>query len=214
MRIVFCKISAMKYYKGACDNDIPFNGGEYVKENGKGHEEYNFDPVFLDDDNSYCLGFVETKSNRGKRNQFHIENISGCSLAKYEESVDDVLVVWCATTDRNVISVVGWYKNATVYRYYNNTTVYRSDKKKNCSQDYNVIAKTKDCVLLPYSARYSMCWRIPGFGQSMIWYANDDNANNLIKELKLSIDNYNGENNVDKHLDELIKNEKQKRIKI
>lgn len=26
MRILFCKISSMKYYKGHCDEDVPVNG--------------------------------------------------------------------------------------------------------------------------------------------------------------------------------------------
>ena len=33
MKILFCKISCMKYYKGACDKDIPYNGGSFVDEN-------------------------------------------------------------------------------------------------------------------------------------------------------------------------------------
>ena len=45
----------------------------------------------------YCLGFFETKSHNGKDvNQMRIENIAGCELLKKEESVDDVLVVYCA----------------------------------------------------------------------------------------------------------------------
>ena len=34
MRILFCKVSGMKYYKGACEQDIPYNGGKFVEENG------------------------------------------------------------------------------------------------------------------------------------------------------------------------------------
>ena len=34
MRILFCKISSMKYYKGACDQDVPMYGGKFVEENG------------------------------------------------------------------------------------------------------------------------------------------------------------------------------------
>ena len=45
IKILFCKISCMKYYKGAGDNDKPLNGGKFVVENGFGHEEFNFLPV-------------------------------------------------------------------------------------------------------------------------------------------------------------------------
>ena len=35
MRVLFCKISSMKYYKGACENDVPVFGGKFVEENVK-----------------------------------------------------------------------------------------------------------------------------------------------------------------------------------
>ena len=60
MRILFCKISAMKYYKGVIPGkDEAFNGGSFVKEHGEGNEQYNFDPVISEDGQAYCLGFVE-----------------------------------------------------------------------------------------------------------------------------------------------------------
>ena len=68
-RIVFCKISSMKYYKGASRSDVPYNGGSFVKENGYGYEEYNFlvrdiPANWIDDsgmiaEGEYCLAFVE-----------------------------------------------------------------------------------------------------------------------------------------------------------
>lgn len=43
MRILFCKIASMKYYKGVQEGiDEPHNGGSYVAENGRGMEERNF----------------------------------------------------------------------------------------------------------------------------------------------------------------------------
>ena len=99
MRILFCNIAWMKEYRGNEDgNDTPLNGGSYVDETGDAHEKYNFFPIhFEGDEDSYCLGFFETKSHNGKDvNQMHIENIAGCELCKKEESVEDVLVVYCA----------------------------------------------------------------------------------------------------------------------
>ena len=62
MKILFCKVSSMKYYRGVEEyNDIPYNGGKFVKENGYGYEEYNFDPINIEDEEC-LLGFVETKS--------------------------------------------------------------------------------------------------------------------------------------------------------
>ena len=99
MRILFCNIAWMKEYRGNEDGkDIPLNGGSYVDETGDAHEKYNFTPVNMEGrEGLYCLGFFETKSHNGKDvNQMRIENIAGCELLKKEESVDDVLVVYCA----------------------------------------------------------------------------------------------------------------------
>lgn len=99
MRILFCNIAWMKEYRGNEDGrDIPVNGGSFVNETGDAHEKYNFTPVNIEGkEGLYCLGFFETKSHNGKDvNQMRIENIAGCELCKKEESVDDVLVVYCA----------------------------------------------------------------------------------------------------------------------
>ena len=71
LRILFCNIAWMDYYKGIVPGkDEPKGGGSYVKENLDAHEKYNFDIVFLSKDagypeGEYCLGFVETKSTKG-----------------------------------------------------------------------------------------------------------------------------------------------------
>ncbi|MGD9567093.1 MAG: hypothetical protein AB7V48_02030 [Sedimentibacter sp.] len=200
MRILFCKISSTKYYKGASDKDIPYNGGSYVKENGYGHEEFNFEPVEFDDGKFYCLGFVETKStSKIKSNELHIENISGCELLKKEKFVEDVLVVWCATTDLNETSVVEWYKNATVFRNYE-----RIEFDTGYIQNYNVIAEKDKCLLLPQGMRHRHIWDAPvakkrtyGFGQSLIWYSREEIAKNYISNLVKNIDEYYGDNWVD-----------------
>ena len=127
MKILFCNIAWMDYYKGIVNGiDEPKNGGSYVAENGDAHEAYNFECVKLGEDvgypeGEYCLGFVETKATNGNtRNQLNIEKIAGCELCKKENEVDDVLVVYCAKYPDSLVQetyVVGWYKHATVYRY-------------------------------------------------------------------------------------------------
>ena len=199
MKILFCKISCMDYYKGACENDVPYNGGKFVDENGYGNEQYNFDPVVIDND-EYLLGFVETKStSRGKSNELHIEKINGCDSLNKDNKVENVLVVWCATTNYNETSVVGWYKNATVYRNYQ---ILEFDD--GYIQDYNIIAKKEDCVLLPRGERHRSTWNVltarknkVGFGHSLIWYAREEKAQNFINKLKNSIEEYDGENWLD-----------------
>lgn len=202
MKILFCKVSAMKYYKGKIlGKDEPYNGGSYVLEHGEGHEQYNFDPVTLEDGEDYCLGFVETKATRANKiNELHIEKIDGCEKLKGVSEVNDVLVVWCATTDLNETSVVGWYNHATVYRNYQ-----YADFDSGYTQAFNVLGKKEHCVLLPTGTRHLHIWDAPvakkrtyGFGQSLVWYAREENAQAYIHRLALQIEQYTGENWVDK----------------
>lgn len=207
MKILFCKISSMKYYKGACDKDIPAFGGSFIDENGYGHEEFNFLPVELDEHNEQeCVGFVEPKSNRGNRNTFHIEKIEGCSALKKEPFVDDVLVVWCAKRERGDVTVVGWYKHATVWRDLQEWTVLWENGEEE-ERSYNVRAKAADCTLLPESERNRHTWMVPsanytkvfGFGQSMVWYPTELDAQQYVSRLVDSIENYHGDNWLNKH---------------
>ena len=204
MRILFCNIAWMKEYRGNEDgNDTPLNGGSYVDETGDAHEKYNFFPIhFEGDEDSYCLGFFETKSHNGKDvNQMHIENIAGCEFCKKEESVEDVLVVYCTKHPaHNFTTVVGWYKHATVFRHYQEIEFGEGD-----FQSYNAIAKTKDCVLLPTSARSKILqWKVPrktggcayGFGRANVWYASEDDKRlkEFLERLSSQIESYSGEN--------------------
>lgn len=213
MRILFCKISSMKYYKGHCKSDVPMFGGSYVDENGYGHEEFNFMPIKIEgSDELECIGFVEPKSNRGKRNTLHIENIEGCENMKNEPSVDDVLVVWCATRDlgfKTDITVVGWYKHATVFRNIIDWTMLWDDGYEE-ERGYNVVAKAEDCVLLPETTRNDNKWAAPtakytrcyGFGQSMVWYPTEPEAKGYLDRLLKNIEEYQGENWLDKYPEE------------
>lgn len=143
MRILFCNIAWMKEYRGNEDGkDIPLNGGSFVDETGDAHEKYNFTPVNMEGrEGLCCLGFFETKSHNGKDvNQMRIENIAGCEHCKKEESVDDVLVVYCAKHPAHKFTtVIGWYKHATVYRHYQEAVFAPED-----IQYYNAIAKSSD----------------------------------------------------------------------
>lgn len=214
--LVFCKISSMKYYKGANWSDVPYNGGSFVKENGYGHEEYNFlvrdiPADWVDDSGTievgeYCLGFVETKStNSSTCNQLHVEKILGFGEAfKKEPCVTGVTVIWCATSDLNETTVVGWYKNATVFREYQSFLDEKSEERY-----YNVIAPSSECVLLPQGTRHRYIWGVPskkytrafGFGQSMLWYAQEEKAVFYLQDLLQNINNYNGENWLHKYPD-------------
>lgn len=224
MKILFCNIAWMNCYKGiVLGKDEPKNGGAFVKENNDAHEVYNFDPIRLGNESGYttgeyCLGFVETKSTNGKdRNQLKIESINGCEALKKESFAEDVLVVYCAKYPDSLSQetyVVGWYKHATVYRYYE-TMIFPCENGEEAYQDYNAIAKKENCVLLPsYLRRKSNIWRVPrkqsgisyGFGQANVWFALGREDNKYLDEFLLrvvkQIDEYDGENWIDKGIDD------------
>ncbi|MCR5438514.1 MAG: hypothetical protein K6F01_03640 [Selenomonas sp.] len=194
MRVLFCKITAMKYYKGPSLDDPPLNGGSWVQENDMGHEAWNFLPVEKDG-KSYCFGFVEPKSNRGNRNTIHIENISGTPSDKNTDCIENVIVIWCATTDRNVTAVVGWYKNATVYRQ------IQDIDREDMESGYNIVDESKNCILLPRNERDKHKWTAPvsrsvgyGFGSAMTWYPSLDESEPMVKKILKEIDEYHGSN--------------------
>lgn len=110
----------------------------------------------------------------------------------YEYSIDDILVIWCAKDDCvDFTSVVEWYKYATVYKNYE---IVKMDYEY--YQNYNVMAKSQDCILLPSGIRHRRTlWYVPrkgkknslsyGFGQANIWFANSSEDNqNLNNNLK------------------------------
>lgn len=204
MRILFCQIGDMDYYKGSCDIDIPKRCGPFVEENGYGGEEFNFLPIIVEDE-ELCFGFFEPKSTNKKTvNTIHIEKIEGCENAVKLKFVDDVLVVWCALAYANEMVVVGWYKNATVFREVQEITIENSDGTE-YQQYYNVAAKADNCVLLPANG-IRRRWSVPiakkkgyGFGRSFVWYPTKENAKEYVKNLVQKIESYDGENWLDKY---------------
>ena len=202
--IIFVRTSFMKYYKGT-DGDTPVNGGSYIAENGTGHECYNFDAVEYDDGTAECYGFAMLAGGGNAEPQLKIENIVGCEAFKKEEAIDNVIVVWCAKEEKN-IRVVGFYKNATVFRY----SKYL-DFENGYRQWFNFVADKKDCVLLPYQERFSSGqWFVPtsgkngydfGFGRSSIWYGGsktiDKDEIAYVETMIKNIESYNGENWID-----------------
>lgn len=220
MRVLFCNIAWMKYYKGNFGPaiDEPIGGGSYVKDTKDGSEKYNFDTVEMHfanhefTDGVYCLGFVETKALGDKSNQLHIEKIDGCEACSNDESVEDVLVIYCATHPAHKFTtIVGWYSHATLYRDYR-SAVFTSGENEEYIQWYNAIAKTENCVLLPTKERsHKTVWGVPrkqtgasyGFGRSNVWFAQNPEKNPLLTEflhrVTKQIEEYDGENWLDQY---------------
>lgn len=206
----------MNFYKGK-DNDILIGNFRYVKEKADGGEKHNFNPWTVNG-KEVCYGFVEpgfTKGGyeNGRQRQMHIQKIN--NAGKPGESLDNVLVVWCTKLpeSRNTV-IVGWYKDAVVFRNIN-TLPYDKEKDRGLSEFgywYNVVADKENCVLLPIEERKKDKWRAYrkkqnpnnfGFGQSNMWYATEKtdkeyittrNAKEYVETIIKEVKEYDGEN--------------------
>ena len=74
--------------------------------------------------------------------------------------------------------------------------------EKNKERFYNVLAHSSNCVLLPQGTRHRHIWSVPskkytrafGFGQSMLWYAQEEKAVPYLQRLTDNINSYMEEN--------------------
>lgn len=182
-KIIFCNIAWMKNYSGT-NNDPPMNGGQHIKDVGSGGEVYSFL-----DDNGKCHGFVRIHGNIALEKHFK-------EAKAKDEYIDDVLVVWVATNKKKETRIVGWYKNARVYRSDKDLIFFANHKE---SSYYNVVADAKDCYLIPEDLRTFPIHRASevgcgmGFGQSNIWYAESEFAKkNIVPKVIEYIEDYKG----------------------
>ncbi len=223
MRIVFCNIAWMKYYRGILGNgvDEPVAGGTYVRRTKDAMEQYNFCGTNLkkgdivSEDGQYCLGYMEVKAPGNSKNLLSIEMIPGCELLKNESIAEDVLVVFCAThPDHKFTTVVGWYEHARVFREYQSLILKSPMDGEENEQLFNTVAKIEDCVLLPMRERSRKAvWGVPrlqtgasyGFSRPNVWYPqmNEDNMNlaTFLNRMAVQMKHYEGENWINKVLD-------------
>lgn len=176
MKILFANIGWMTHYQGNTKHDQIKGGGSWSNEDK--HEVYNFLPI-----KGKCYGYVQP-SNWGK---IRIEKIDKNGVG---DKVNHVLVVWTAPRPNNGGTyIVGWYKDATVYKSFQETNLVAREK-----YNYNIVAKEEYCTLLPIDKRiFLIPRRNKGFmGQSNIWYADADmeKVKKLRKEVIDYIQNY------------------------
>lgn len=116
----------MKYYAGEGDEEVqvPACG-------------YNFQHV-----NGHYYGYGEGMDT------FPIEQFADISLE--DEQVEGVTVVWTARNRKGENKVIGWYKNATIYR--NATEILSLDSERTVFQ-YVIKAPAKEALLLPVELR-------------------------------------------------------------
>jgi len=134
-KIIFLNVAWMSKYNGLTGDKMS-GGGKFVAAHGYGHELLNFCPY-----KGKMYGFATLPHGT-----IRLEKLEA---PKGAESVDGVLVIWVAKS-----RIVGWYKNATVYRH--------SQPPKSAARSfqrdpipYQITAAEADCTRIdPPDARW------------------------------------------------------------
>ena len=150
-KTMFCYVVWMRDYKGA-HGDKPRNWGKHAEEydehpKDNAPETFNFNVC----ESELCYGHL--RLGRPNAKEMKIENLGG---AKDDDNVSEVTVIWLSagsppdklTSNPNnyhhLNRVIGWYKNATVYRF---------DQQQKNGRPYRVYAAARDCHLIPEDER-------------------------------------------------------------
>jgi len=175
-KIIFCNIAWMDFYNGI-SNDKMTGGGKHIDEYGWGAEMFNFKP-----NNGKYFGYVRVSKDR----QINLNRL-GAKSTDYK--LNGITIVWTAKhPDTGGTHIVGWYKNASLFRNYQEPSKSLKRKWKQHSLGYCMTAKTSDSRLLSKDERII---KVPrgknGMGQTNIWYA--DNNPHFVKIIEKYIHN-------------------------
>lgn len=126
MKLLFVNVPWMKYYSGEGDEEkiVPSCG-------------YSFQSV-----NGFYYGYIDELS------EIPVEQFEDVSPDAVK--ADNVTVVWTAKNKQGQNKVIGWYKNAEVYRHVIEKLTLESER---VIFKYNLKAPEKDCILLPVELR-------------------------------------------------------------
>jgi hypothetical protein len=159
--IIYFNIGWMKHYAGASPDDPTIGGHGWLVDHKHGLECFNYLPT--------KAGSVEGYRPPGARDKV---NIGRLGAKPSDDTIDGVLVVWLAREPGSGKTlVVGWYRDATVYREARSGQFHLKDM----DSEYSVTALKEDAVLVPVGAR---SFQVPssrttpgeGFGQKPTWY--------------------------------------------
>lgn len=155
MPLMFCNVSWMREYKGHHrldgEMDAPQRGGSYVDQTGKAHECCNF----LPDKNGIVYGHVETWKGDEDGKDTRID-ITKLGADKNAQLVDGIDIIWIATHKEGGRRVIGWYKNATVYRerqFHSKLQFPTRQHKKDNIKSYRIKARLEDVHLIHENKR-------------------------------------------------------------
>lgn len=180
--ILVLNVGWMKNYKGLEDDQLT-DGGAYVGEHGWGGEIFNFLPF-----EGSMYGYVQPPGRKEipyNSRIIHIERL----LASREavSFVDGVLVAWAARKPEGGTYLVGWYRDAVIFRQWQRPPEGSMRQFRGESLGYYVRAREEDCILLAQDKR---TLRVPragdpdnlgkgGIGQANLWFADSGKQNDL-----------------------------------
>jgi hypothetical protein len=180
----------MENYQGITDTDKLINGGKYVDDYKVGGEIYNFKNF-----NGFCYGYVQpvSKKDNISGGTININELGAHSSDEFITGVDVILTAYRpkSKTHKSGTVVVGWYKNATVYRNKQKGHPKRFYDIQKQLFGYRFKTEFHNATLLPEDERNLF---VPiagglngikgGLGQSNVWYALNSNKSELISQFK------------------------------
>ncbi|WP_175579622.1 HNH endonuclease [Vibrio diazotrophicus] len=172
----------MNNYDGI-NGDTLERGGAYNQDE-VGHEVCNFTTV-----GDQVFGYVRPTG------QIKLENLGASKNAK---SIENVLIIWTAGPDSGGTAVVGWYKDATVFRHEQKLDVDSPRHEENGLNIYRIKAHASNVTLLPLNQRSFMIPRAVkgGIGQSNVWFASSKESEQFIAPIFEFIENYNSDDTI------------------
>jgi hypothetical protein len=180
--LLVLNVGWMKNYKGLKDDQLT-NGGAYVREHGWGGEIFNFLPF-----EGFMYGCVQPPGRKEIPYNSRIIHIERLRASREAASfVDGVLVAWVARKPEGGTYLVGWYRDAVVFRQWQKPPEGSRRQFRGESLGYYVRAREEDCILLAQDER---TLRVPragdpenlgkgGIGQANLWFADSGKQNDL-----------------------------------
>jgi Domain of unknown function (DUF3883) len=159
--MVYFNIGWMERYGGVFYDDVTKGAHGYLQEHPHGAEAFNFAETET--------GTVRGYRPPGKRERLNIANMGAPASAN---SISGALVVWLAKEPASKKTlVVGWYRNATVFREAQERTLEVNGEQIS----YSAETAVGDAILLPpvlrtFQVESSRTKPGGGFGQKPTWY--------------------------------------------
>jgi 5-methylcytosine-specific restriction protein B len=158
--LIFFNVGWMKRYQDLAEDDRPQRGGKWVEEHEWDYSMLNFLAF-----KSRYYGYGQPQGN-----QIKLERLGAAPDA---DRLDHVTVVWVSTSPTHGPVIVGWYRDATLFRDYQEPPKGAGRTHEGKAIGFYATAKVEDCVLLPEEARtFAVLRGKGGMGQSNVWYAD------------------------------------------